>query len=137
VVIILATGAMMVFGLWGTVSLTQEYQPEWLLPPEAEIAHWFRVKTHYYPGGGEPGFVMIKEIDIPNEFEVIEDLVSKLEATEANHNIDKVTPWHRAFSQTFGFLPNWFAGSQLQMFNFKQFHSSTNASSDHPSGYQP
>jgi predicted RND superfamily exporter protein len=97
VVIIVATGAMMVFGLWGTVSLTQEYQPEWLLPPEAEIAHWFRVKTHYYPGGGEPGFVMIKEIDIPNEFEVIEDLVSKLEATEANHNIDKVTPWHRAF----------------------------------------
>ena len=23
--------------------------------------------------------------------------MSKLEATEANHNIDKVTPWHRAF----------------------------------------
>jgi predicted RND superfamily exporter protein len=97
VVVILATGVMMVFGLWGTLSLTQEYQPEWLLPPEAEIAHWFRVKTQYYPGGGEPGFVMIKEIDIPNEFEVIEDLVSKLEATEENHNIDKVTPWHRAF----------------------------------------
>ena len=96
--------------------MNQEYQPEWLLPPEAEIAHWFRVKTQYYPGydliekyqdaalklkldqdnlfclffghqiiatflfaiimiifarGGEPGFVMIKEIDIPSEFEVI------------------------------------------------------------------
>ena len=29
--------------------------------------------------------------------QVIEELVAKLEATEEHHNIDKVTPWHRAF----------------------------------------
>ena len=40
---------------------------------------------------------MIKAIDIPGEFAVLEGLVEQLEATEADHNIDKVVPWHRAF----------------------------------------
>ena len=28
---------------------TQEYNPEWLLPPESEIAKWFSAMTDLYP----------------------------------------------------------------------------------------
>jgi hypothetical protein len=82
-------------GIWGSSQLTQEYQPEWLLPPESEIAKWFQAKKFYFPGAGEPGFIMISQIDIPGEFGKIEGLVNQLREDE--DNIEWVNPWHDEF----------------------------------------
>ena len=40
----------------------QEYQPEWLLPADSEVARWFEVKNTLYPSFGEPGYVMVKQV---------------------------------------------------------------------------
>ena len=73
------------------------YKPEWLLPPESEISHWFNVKAEYFPSSGEPGFIMIKQIDIAQEFGQIENLVNQLSAPDQSWNIEKIYPWHPAF----------------------------------------
>jgi len=84
-------------GIWGTLSLTQEYNPEWLLPPESEVAKWFVNKGKYYPRNGEPGFIMISQIDIPKELPLIEGLVNRLTSPSEKWNIEKVTSWHGPF----------------------------------------
>ena len=43
-------------------SACQEYQPEWLLPADSEVARWFEVKNTLYPSFGEPGYVMVKQV---------------------------------------------------------------------------
>jgi len=95
--ILTLTGGFIVGGVWGTLYLRQEYKPEWLLPPESEISHWFNVKAEYFPSSGEPGFIMIKQIDIASEFQQIENLVNQLSAQDQNWNIEKIYPWHPAF----------------------------------------
>lgn len=95
--VISLTVGFIVVGIWGTLSLTQEYNPEWLLPPESEVAQWFGKKGEFYPRSGEPGYIMISQIDIPKEFHLIENLVNRLEAPSERWNIDKVIPWHTGF----------------------------------------
>jgi len=84
-------------GIWGTLFLTQEYNPEWLLPPESEIAKWFSAMTDFYPSSGEPGFVMVKYIDIPQEFFTLDTMIKRLEATKEHNNIEKIKSWHFEF----------------------------------------
>jgi len=96
-IILLLTGGFLVGGVWGALNLTQEYKPEWLLPPESEVAKWFSIKTEYFPSSGEPGYIFIKQIDIANEFAEIEDLVGQLASPDQNWNIEKIYPWHPAF----------------------------------------
>ena len=60
------------------VNLKNIFNVQWLLPPESEISKWFYVKERYFPSAGEPGFIMIKQIDIAREFGQIENLVTKL-----------------------------------------------------------
>eukprot|EP00092_Neocalanus_flemingeri_P006866 GFUD01007412.1.p1 GENE.GFUD01007412.1~~GFUD01007412.1.p1 ORF type:complete len:1065 (+),score=241.14 GFUD01007412.1:250-3444(+) len=96
-VVMLMTAVFLVFGMWGTLSLTQEYLPEWLLPPESEVAKWFEMKNTHYPFGGEPGFIMIKQIDIAKEFDKFDEMVEKLRSPEQRWNINKVQPWHPGF----------------------------------------
>ncbi|XP_023339853.1 patched domain-containing protein 3 isoform X2 [Eurytemora carolleeae] len=102
--IILLTITFIVFGIWGALSLTQEYQPEWLLPPESEIAQWFGIKAIYYPSHGEPGFVMIPKIDMSTEFFKVEQLVQTLRSRDKN--IEWVNTWtadFRNYVNTFTF----------------------------------
>ena len=68
-----------------------------MLPPESEIAKWFHIKEEYFPSSGEPGFIMIKQIDIASEFGEIEKLVDQLSAPDQKWNIEKISPWHPAF----------------------------------------
>lgn len=96
-IVMLMTGVFLVFGMWGTLSLTQEYQPEWLLPPESEVAQWFEMKNTHYPSGGEPGYIMIKQIDIAKEFDKFDEMVGRLRSPEQSWNINKVQPWHTGF----------------------------------------
>jgi Niemann-Pick C1 protein len=93
--ILLLTTSFVVFGVWGTLSLTQEYQPQWLLPPESEIAKWFDIKSEYYPSNGEPGFVIIPKIDMSSEFVKIENLVQTLRSRDKN--IEWVRTWTEDF----------------------------------------
>ena len=95
--ILTATTGFLVGGIWGTLLLQQEYQPQWLLPPESEIAKWFYVKERFFPSSGEPGFIMIKQIDIASEFSQMETLISQLSSEEQQWNIEKVSPWNQAF----------------------------------------
>jgi len=87
----------LVGGTWGTFSLTQEYLPEWLLPPDSEVAQWFESKREFFPSAGEPGFIMIQQVDIPKEFSKIEELVTKME--NLTGNIAYITPWHTDFRE--------------------------------------
>ena len=75
----------------------QEYQPEWLLPADSEVARWFEVKNSLYPNFGEPGFVMLKQVDIAEEIENFDSLVNKMTAPDQAWNINKVQPWHIGF----------------------------------------
>ena len=95
VLILSATTGFLVGGIWGTLLLQQEYQPQWLLPPESEISKWFYVKESYFPTSGEPGFIMIKQIDIAKEFNKIDHLVTSMSAQE--QYINSISPWHIAF----------------------------------------
>ena len=54
------------------------FQPQWLLPPESEISKWFYIKERYFPSAGEPGYIMIKQIDMGQEFSQIQNLVHRL-----------------------------------------------------------
>jgi len=96
-VVMLMTATFLVFGMWGTLSLTQEYQPEWLLPPESEVAQWFEIKNTHFPSAGEPGYIMIKKIDIANEIGKFDEMVEKLRSPEQSWSINKVHPWHTGF----------------------------------------
>jgi hypothetical protein len=75
----------------------QEYQPEWLLPPESEVAQWFEMKNTHYPSSGEPGYIMIKQIDIAKEFDNFDAMVNRLRSPDQRWNINKVQPWHTGF----------------------------------------
>jgi CRISPR/Cas system-associated protein Cas5 (RAMP superfamily) len=75
----------------------QEYNPEWLLPPESEIAGWHRASGRLYPDSGEPGYVIIKKFDISSEWATLEKLVGDLEATKKNQNVEKIAPWTKDF----------------------------------------
>ena len=75
----------------------QEYQPEWLLPADSEVAKWFEVKNTLYPNFGEPGYVMIKQIDIPREMDNFDLLVGKMRAGNQSWNVNSVQPWHSGF----------------------------------------
>ena len=88
---------MLIYSFRCIHSLFQEYQPEWLLPPESEVAQWFEMKNTHYPSAGEPGFIMIKQIDIANEFEKFDEMVDRLRSPEQRWNINKVQPWHNGF----------------------------------------
>ena len=85
---------------------------QWLLPPESEISKWFYVKERYFPSAGEPGFIMIKQIDIAREFGQIENLVTRLSGPlagiapnfiltilfpGAEQSISSVSPWEQGF----------------------------------------
>ena len=54
------------------------FQPQWLLPPESEISKWFYIKERYFPSAGEPGYIMLKQIDMGQEFSQIQNLVHRL-----------------------------------------------------------
>jgi len=95
--VILMTGGLLSIGLWGTLSLSQEYQPEWLLPADSEVAKWFEVKNTLFPNFGEPGYVMIKQIDIPREMDNFDLLVGKMRAGNQSWNVNSVQPWHSGF----------------------------------------
>jgi len=96
-VVMLMTTAFLGVGMWGTLSLTQEYQPEWLLPQESEVAQWFEMKNTHYPSTGEPGYIMIKQIDITREFENLDLMVKKMRSSAQRWNINKIQPWHIGF----------------------------------------
>jgi len=95
--VILLTVVFFAIGLWGMLSLTQEYQPEWLLPADSEVAKWFEVKNSLYPSFGEPGYVFIKQINISEEFHKFDTLIQKLTASDQAWNINNVQPWHLGF----------------------------------------
>jgi len=95
--VLLVSAGALVGGIWGTCFLTQEYNPEWLLPPESEIAKWFSAMTELYPSSGEPGFVMIKRIDLSQEFDTLDRMVERLKETGEHHNIEKIKSWHYGF----------------------------------------
>jgi len=92
--ILLTTAGFVSGGIWGTLLLQQEYQPQWLLPPESEVSKWFYVKEEYFPNSGEFAFVAIKKIDIGSEFREMDRLVSRLGSDEG---VDNISPWHPAF----------------------------------------
>ena len=46
---------------------------------------------------GEPGFVMVKYIDIPEEFFTLDSMIRRLEATKEHNNIEKIKSWHFEF----------------------------------------
>ena len=75
----------------------QEYQPEWLLPADSEVAKWFEVKNNLYPKFGEPGFVMVKQVNVSAEMDKFDELINKLTAPDQEWNINKVQPWHIGF----------------------------------------
>merc|ERR1719336_2068374 len=95
--VILLTVVFFAIGLWGMLSLTQEYQPEWLLPADSEVAKWFEVKNSLYPSFGEPGYVMVKQVDIAAEMGNFDQLVEAMRAPEQAWNINTVQPWHSGF----------------------------------------
>ena len=97
-----------------SVNLKNICNVQWLLPPESEISKWFYVKERYFPSAGEPGFIMIKQIDIAREFGQIENLVTKLSGPlvagfasihlywqflfpGAEQSISSVSPWEQGF----------------------------------------
>ena len=93
--ILSATTGFLVGGIWGTLLLQQEYQPQWLLPPESEISKWFYIKERYFPSAGEPGYIMVKQIDIGQEFSQIQNLVQRL--SNVPDVVDNISPWDQAF----------------------------------------
>ena len=46
---------------------------------------------------GEPGFVMIKRIDLSQEFDTLDKMVERLKETGEHHNIEKIKSWHYGF----------------------------------------
>ena len=94
---VVATVLFLVGGVWGTLSLTQEYQPEWLLPAQSEVAQWFEMKNSLFPHAGEPGFIMIKQINMAEEFAQYDRLLARLTAPQQSWNINQVMSWHLPF----------------------------------------
>ena len=88
---------LVIFRIFNLAIFTQEYQPEWLLPADSEVAKWFEVKNTLYPDFGEPGYVMIKQIDIPREMDNFDMLVGKMRAGNQSWNVNSVQPWHSGF----------------------------------------
>jgi len=97
IIVILLCVTFLSIGIWGTMSLTQEYQPEWLLPADSEVAKWFEVKNNLYPKFGEPGFVMVKQVNVSAEMDKFDELINKLTGPDQEWNINKVQPWHIGF----------------------------------------
>lgn len=50
-----------------------------------------------YPKFGEPGYVMIKQINISHEFDNFDMLVDRMTAANQSWNINKVNSWHSSF----------------------------------------
>ena len=61
------------------------------------MAKWFEVKNSLFPSFGEPGYVMVKQIDIASEIKNFDTLVDKMTAHDQDWNINKVQPWHTGF----------------------------------------
>ena len=93
--VLVFTAALFGAGLWGVAELKQEFKPEWLLDPDAEVSKWYQAYKKFYPSNGEGGNVYMKFVNYPENFQNIDNLVNTLE--DQNDIIRTVSSWHTKF----------------------------------------
>jgi len=78
------------WGLWGTVSLRQEFSPIWFLPQSSYLYKWFGAMDTHFPSSGESGVIYFSNVSLPEELPALRNLQSSLK--EAPH-VSKVNAW--------------------------------------------
>ena len=53
VAVLVAGGALLGGGVYGTTQLQQEFDPTWFLPPTSYLRQWFEANDQFFPSDGE------------------------------------------------------------------------------------
>ncbi|XP_063604746.1 protein patched homolog 1-like [Penaeus indicus] len=89
---VLVTAASMIgAGIWGAVSLRQEFSPIWFLPRTSYLYHWFQAMDRHFPRDGELGTVYFSNVSLPRELPALRDLAADLRTSSY---ITRVDAWY-------------------------------------------
>ncbi|XP_042861215.1 NPC intracellular cholesterol transporter 1 homolog 1b-like [Penaeus japonicus] len=89
--VLVAAASMMGAGIWGAVSLRQEFSPIWFLPRTSYLYHWFQAMDKHFPSDGELGTVYFSNVSLPRELPALRNLAAELRASPY---ITRVDAWY-------------------------------------------
>eukprot|EP00090_Calanus_glacialis_P005513 TRINITY_DN14271_c0_g1_i1.p1 TRINITY_DN14271_c0_g1~~TRINITY_DN14271_c0_g1_i1.p1 ORF type:complete len:913 (+),score=178.94 TRINITY_DN14271_c0_g1_i1:65-2740(+) len=94
---IIFTISLLGVGIFGIIHLRMEFRPEWLMDPDSEIHGWYEAHKKYFALDGERGTIYIKETNYTDNFDKLEELVTKLENEELI--IRSIDSWFMQFKK--------------------------------------
>ena len=97
IVVIFATLGVTGIGIWGNILLEQKFVPQWFLPPDSYLSHWYTANEVYFPFGGDRVTIYLYNLDYVNELEELNGLVERL--TNQTDIIDNVDAWNTKFME--------------------------------------
>lgn len=89
--VLVAAASMIGAGIWGAVSLRQEFSPVWFLPRTSYLYHWFQAMDRHFPRDGELGSVYFSNVSLPRELPALRDLAADLRTSPY---ITRVDAWY-------------------------------------------
>lgn len=90
-IVLVAAASMIGAGIWGAVSLRQEFSPIWFLPRTSYLYHWFQAMDRHFPRDGELGTVYFSNVSLPRELPALRDLAADLRTSPY---ITRVDAWY-------------------------------------------
>ncbi|KAK6996580.1 hypothetical protein SK128_026715 [Halocaridina rubra] len=90
VLVLLSALSLLGAGIWGTISLRQEFSPIWFLPRSSYLYQWFVSMDAHFPGDGERGTVYFSNVSLPEELPTLRNLAASLKASPY---VSKVDAW--------------------------------------------
>ena len=86
--------ALIAWGIYGALSLRQEFNPLWFIPSRSYLSQWFAAMTRWFPGEGEAGMVYLEGVSLPQDLPKLQALVLSLSASPW---ITRVHAWPSVF----------------------------------------
>ncbi|XP_068233712.1 patched-related protein 9-like, partial [Palaemon carinicauda] len=94
VTVIIAATLMLGVGVWGAISLRQEFSPIWFLPRSSYLYQWFTSMDSHFPKDGEQGSVFFSNVSLPEEMPALRELAASLKDSPY---ITQVNAWFNIF----------------------------------------
>ena len=97
IIVVFVTLGVTGIGIWGNLLLEQKFVPQWFLPKDSFLSHWYNANEEYFPFGGDRVTLYLYNLDYVNELEQLNSLVERL--TNQTDIIDNVDAWNNKFME--------------------------------------
>ena len=97
IIAIMSTLILFSIGLWGNSLLIQKFDPMWFLPLDSYLVSWHDANEKYFPSNGEKIFVFVTELQLPEELEKLDSVISELQ--KQDDILSNVNSWYVPFKK--------------------------------------